>query len=154
MKKYILTLSKTFPKSHKRSGEPTGFESALLNALNVSTSEGKRKLHTIRANFGLWEQRFVEINSGKAVLSVREWTDAPYRSKQREIATLGKEDGIGLQALFLTDLLRAGRIAGNMVELPVIAENDGLCFNDWSYWFSRYDVSKPLAIIQFTKFRY
>lgn len=154
MKKYVITLSKTFPKSHKRSGEPTGFETALLTAL--SGSDGKRKLHTIRVNFGLWEQRFVEINSGKAVLSVREWTGLPYRSKQREIATLGKDDGIGLQALFLMDLMRPGRIRGNMVELPLIAENDGLSFNDWFYWFSRYDISisKPLAVIQFTKFRY
>ena len=28
MKKYVLTLSKTFPKSNKRSGELTGFEVA------------------------------------------------------------------------------------------------------------------------------
>lgn len=154
MKKYVITLSKTFPKWHKRSGEVTGFESALLNALSDGNSEGKRKLHTIRANFGLWGQRFVEINSGKAVLSVREWTGLPYRSQQREIVTLSKEDGIGLQALFITGLLRPGRIAGNTIELPVIAENDGLCYNDWFWWFSGYDISKPLAVILFTKFRY
>lgn len=154
MKKYVLTLSKTFPKRHKRSGEPTGFESALFNALNVGNSEGKRKLHTIRSNFELWEQRFAEIASGNAVLSVREWSGLPYRSKQREIALLGKEDGIGMQLLFLTDLMRPGKIEENLIELPAIAENDGLCFNDWFYWFSRYDISKPLAIIHFTKFRY
>lgn len=154
MKKYVLTLSKTFPKRHKRSGEPTGFESALLNALNVGNSEGKRKLHTIRSNFELWEQRFKEIASGNAVLSVREWSGLPYRSKQREIATLSKDDGIGLQALFLKDVASPGKIAGNMIRLPIIAMNDGLSYNDWFYWFSRYDVSKPLAIIHFTKFRY
>lgn len=154
MKKYILTLSKVFPKRHKRSGESTGFENALLNSLNDVNSVGKKKLHTIRANFGLWEQRFVEINSGNAVLSVREWTGLPYRSKQREIVVLGKDDGIGLQALFLTDLTKPSKIAGGLVELPVIAENDGLCFNDWFFWFSGYNISQPLAIIQFTKFRY
>ncbi len=154
MKKYIITLSKTFPRGHKRSGDSTGFEAALLNALKRGDPKGKKKLHTIRANFGLWEQRFVEINSGEAVLSVREWTGLPYRSKQREIAMLGKDDGIGLQALYLSDLLKPGRIAGNKIELPVLSENDGLCFNDWFYWFSEYDISKPLAVIQFTKFRY
>ncbi|MDE7441657.1 MAG: hypothetical protein K2M69_05790 [Muribaculaceae bacterium] len=154
MKKYILTLSKTFPKSHKRSGELTGFESALLNALNDADSTGQRKLHTIRANYELWEHRFAEINSGKAVLSIREWTGSPYRSKQREIIALGKDDGIGLQALYLTDLMRPGKIEGNEIRLPLIAMFDGLSFNDWFYWFSRYDISKPLAVIHFTKFRY
>lgn len=154
MKKYVLTLSKTFPKRHKHSGDPTGFESALLNALNGNNSEGRRKLHTIRANFELWEQRFKEITSGNAVLSVREWTGLPYRSKQREIALLGKDDGIGLQLLLLTDLMRPGKIEGNLIDLPAIAENDGLSFYDWFYWFNRYDISKPLAIIHFTKFRY
>lgn len=154
MKKYILTLSKTFPKSHKRSGELTGFEFALLNALFGGDRSAKIKLHTIRANFELWEKRFDEINSGKAILSIREWTGSPYRSKQREIVTLGKDDGIGLQALHLTDLMRPGKIGGNEIRLPLIAMFDGLSFNDWFYWFSRYDISKPLAVIHFTKFRY
>lgn len=154
MKEYVIILSKSFPKRHKRSAEPTGFKSALQNALNYGTTEGKRKLHTIRANFGLWEQRFVEINSGNAILSVREWTGLPYRSKQRKIATLDKDDGIGLQALFLTDLMSPGKIVGNKVELTIVAKNDGLCFDDWFYWFNEYDISKPLAVIQFTKFRY
>ena len=153
MKEYVLTLSQTFPKRHKRYGEPTGFKMALLNAI-IDKAEGKIKLHTIRANYGLWEQRFVEINSGNAVLSIREWTGVPYRSKQRKIVTLGKDDGIGLQALYLTDLFSPGTIEGNKVELPIIANNDGLSFNDWFYWFSGYSIAKPLAIIQFTKFRY
>ena len=43
---------------------------------------------------------------------------------------------------------------GQRIELPLLAKNDGLSFNDWFYWFEKYDLSKPLAIIHFTKFRY
>lgn len=154
MKTYVITLSKTFPKGHPRQGEPTGFEDKLLNALNGASPEQPKKLHTIRANLGLWAERFSEIDAGKAVLSIRQWTGAPYRSKQREIARLTKEDGIGIQPLCLVDLFRATTIVDGKIELPVLAKNDGLTFDDWYYWFRGYDISQPLAIIHFTKFRY
>jgi hypothetical protein len=38
--------------------------------------------------------------------------------------------------------------------LENIAVNDGLSYEDWREWFKDYDLSKPLAIIQFTKYRY
>lgn len=92
---YVITLSKVFPKIHKRKGEPTFFEEKFLR---------KQKLHTIRANYDLWKERIEEIQKGNAVLSVRQWTGMPYRSKQREIACLTDLDGIGLQELKMIDL--------------------------------------------------
>ena len=91
MKTYILMLSKSFPAQHPRKGEPTGFREAFR----------KTKLHTLRANYALWAKRFEEIAAGKACLSVRQWTGAPYRSKQKELARLTREDGIGIQRLSL-----------------------------------------------------
>lgn len=38
--------------------------------------------------------------------------------------------------------------------ISVIFENDGLSLADWCDWFRHYDLSKPMAIINFTKFRY
>jgi hypothetical protein len=35
-----------------------------------------------------------------------------------------------------------------------IALNDGLSFADFKAWFQDYDLSKPMAIIHFTDFRY
>ena len=35
-----------------------------------------------------------------------------------------------------------------------LAANDGLSTNDWLDWFKNYDLTKPMAIIHFTKFRY
>lgn len=144
LKIYVITLSKVFPKTHKRKGEPTFFEEKFR----------KQKLHTIRANYDLWKERFEEIQKGNAVLSVRQWTGAPYRSQQREIACLTDIDGIGLQELKMIDLFRPCKIGGNMVELPVLSENDGLSFSDWYEWFKGYSLSSSLAIIHFTKFRY
>ena len=144
-------LSKTFPKGHLHAGEQTFFEEKL----------GISKLHTIRANYSLWEHRIAEIQAGKGVLSIRQWVDEPYRSKQIEIAQLTANEGVGIQKLIFID---------NNIMLPVIeygsgnefksmdrymfAKNDGLSFKDWEAWFRNYDLSNPLAIIHFTNFRY
>lgn len=157
MKTYVITLSKAFPKGHKKQGESTGFEDKVLNALNNSNPEQPKKLHTIRANFGLWALRIAEIKAGRAVLSIRQWTGKPYRSKQREIARMSKESGIGIQAVLFPDLTNTPPIiigALDKTGLSEVAHNDGLSFEDWQEWFKTYDLSKSLAIIHFTKFRY
>lgn len=118
MKTYVITLSEKFPTTHTRKGQETDFRRLFLNG---------NKIHTIRANFPLWEKR---------------------------IARLTAEDGVGIQELKLTDLSRPTTINGQRIELPLLAQNDGLSFNDWFNWFIGYDLSKPLAIIHFTKFRY
>lgn len=155
MKKYIITLSRVFPVTHPRKGEPTGFEDALR----------KTKMHTIRANFEFWEKRFKEIDAGRACLVIRQWTGKPYASKQRELCVLTKEDGIGLQKLTIhkqmnpvyvamdTYIYVDGRLQNSMFEVQ-LSNNDGLSLRDWEMWFKDYDLSKPLAIIHFTKFRY
>lgn len=145
MKTYVITLSEKFPTTHTRKGQETDFRRLFLNG---------NKIHTIRANFPLWEKRIAQIQKGEAVLSVRQWTGKPYQSKQVEIARLTAEDGVGIQELKLTDLSRPTTINGQRIELPSLAQNDGLSFNDWFNWFIGYDLSKPLAIIHFTKFRY
>lgn len=166
MKTYVITLSRVFPVTHFRAGIETNFRDLLEMALNgtprkeIEHGHGVRtilfggKLHTIRANFPLWEKRIAQIQNGEAVLSVRQWTGKPYRSKQVEIARLTGEDGVGVQELRLTDLSRPTTINGTQVELPALAKNDGLNYNDWYHWFRGYDLSKPLAIIHFTGFRY
>lgn len=166
MKTYVLTLSRVFPTTHPRKGKGTAFAPAFRNSLTCQKCKEHttaicagecfsiRKLHTIRANFPLWEKRFNQIQRGEAVLSVRQWTGKPYASKQVEIARLSAEDGIGIQKVQFVDLMRPTTINGNRVELPDLAKNDGLTFRDWYDWFKGYDLSQPLAVIHFTKFRY
>lgn len=151
MKTYVITLSKVFPSTHAKAGMNTCFEEKLR----------VYKLHTIRANFDLWYKRFEKIAAGEACLSVRVWTGAPYRSKQKELARLTKDDGIGLQKLQLEVADKSFGIyhariddgcgSASIIEL---ATNDGLSLEDWKKWFKNYDLSKPLAIIHFTPFRY
>lgn len=145
MKTYVITLSRYFLAAHSKAGMPTDFKEKFLKG---------KKIHTIRANYPLWENRIKEVQEGKVVLSVRQWTGKPYRSKQIEIARLTAKDGVGIQKLEIFDLMRPAKVDGRLVDLMDLAHNDGLSFSDWYHWFRGYGLSKPMAIIHFTKFRY
>lgn len=143
MKTYVLTVSQKFAARHPRAGELTNFPSAIL--------EG-RKIHTIRANFELWEKRVKEISDGAARLSIRIWTDKPYRSPQQEIKSLTAADGVGIEKLNLYGLQPV--INKKWVAPLALTKNDGLAFEDFEPWFKDYDLAKPMAVIHFTPFRY
>lgn len=146
IKTYVITLSQHFLATHKRAGEPTDFKEKFLNG---------EKIHTIRANYPLWEKRVKEVQEGRAVLSIRQWTGKPYRSKQVEIAMLTAENDVGVQKLeFYNNTLGLCHIGIVYQRKYELAHNDGLSFEDWEEWFKGYDLSKPMAIIHFTKFRY
>lgn len=165
MKTYVITLSKKFPSGHIRAGEPTYFwEKFIKGQGNYSCiyrdfwETTTPKIHTIRANYPLWEQRFAEIERGDACLSVRQWTGMPYRSKQVEIGCLTARDGIGIQMLSfpggdISAPITSGR-RRKLLNLDDLSRNDGLSYSDWYKWFDKYDRSKPMVIIHFTKFRY
>ena len=158
MKTYVITLSQQFPAKHKKAGCPTFFKDKFHAAI-THNDEYWNKLHTIRANYPLWRKRFEQIERGEACLSVRKWSGKPYCSKQIEIARLTKDDGIGLQRL---DFYRGNfpyslfypSIDNKPSDSTKLAKNDGLAMYDWCEWFGHYDITKPLAIIQFTSFRY
>lgn len=154
MKKYIIMLSTKFPKTHKKSGEPTGFPLAIKHY---------DKIHTIRANYELWRKRFIKIDEGKAMLSVRVWEGQPYNSKQLEIFKYDKTHKIGIERLVLAPAC----FTTNYPPMPTInyqffssgiindlAKNDGLTTEDFEEWFKKYDKTQPMAIIHFTGFRY
>lgn len=174
MKTYVLMLSQAFPAKHPRAGESTIFATKLQNAIGIpilgkpffAPGEPVTKVHTIRANYDLWKKRFDKIDKGEAELSIRVWDGKPYRSKQIEIARLNRSHGIGIQRVFIDmrhydtysivdwhitypEELRIDCFQGN-----AIAFYDGLTLKDWLYWFKTYDLSKPMAIIHFTPFRY
>lgn len=176
---YYLTLSRVFPSTHCRAGEPTYFLEKMHNALTeqdfslhltgMEISYGcttlwcktirEKKLHTIRANYDFWARRFEKIYAGEAVLSVREWVGKPYGkgSTQREIALLTRDDGIGLQRMIVggtSFTFHPIYIDGAAVRPDTLASNDGLTVYDWLNWFASYNVNNPMAVIQFTKFRY
>ena len=147
MKTYVLTVSKTFPKNHKKSGQSTGF---VENISSLFTDKNT-KIHTIRANYDFWLKRVREINKGNAVLSIRYWSGKPYNSKQIEICKLER---VGIQQLDQSRFTFGLVDNNSVVNYGVIAENDGLSFEDFEEWFKNYDKNKQLAIIHFTNFKY
>ena len=170
MKKYVIMLAKSFPRWHERKGQKTMFTKIL--SFGTSCYEcctggyahchlscehpALRKIHTIRENYELWAKRFEEIEAGNACISIREWEGTPYRSRQKEIIRLTKNDGIGLQRLtFAMNSLAHPFVDGiSSTKADKIAHNDGLTYHDWKKWFCKCDLSKYYAIIHFTKFRY
>lgn len=179
MKTYVITLSQQFPKGHRRAGEPTRFRCAFLQGRDfcrdcfggcnygrdAEAHPGRtcsrnlwtyHKIHTIRANYPLWEKRFAEIARGEACLSVRQWTGKPYRSPQVEIGRLTHADGISIQKY--EDYAPFSPVIDEQIN-PIVLEkelahNDGLSLADWRDWFKGYDKTQPMAIIHFTSFRY
>jgi len=183
MKTYVITLSRKFPKGHRKEGEKTFFKEKFRFGQQCQFCPPKYrntnypecdeclkhnapiKLHTIRANYDLWKKRFEQVERGEACISVREWTDKPYHSPQVEITRITREHGIGLQKLTFrrVEQITARTLATGVPALlgyapcfdaRELASNDGLDFEDWRSWFVSYDHTKPMAIIHFTKFRY
>ena len=156
MKTYVITLSRHFLANHKRAGEETHFKEKFIlgQGLTDYDTPSMAKIHTIRANYPLWEKRIKEVQAGRAVLSIRQWTGKPYRSRQIEIAWLTAANGVGIQKLELTNDFTECIVGDHRYSYVSVAKNDGLHPADWLDWFSCYDLSKPMAIIHFTKFRY
>lgn len=188
MKTYVITLSKKFLCKHPRAGEETNFAQAFRAGQTCSKckerkpamcagecfSDTLRKIHTIRSNYPLWEKRINEVSRGQAVLSIRQWTGAPYRSKQVEIARLTASDGVGIQKITFFRLewndgkvhyCYDARMFGYSADLDKLALNDGFeDAADFLEWFDPVFDNRPrdmdvgegidMAIIHFTKFRY
>ena len=150
-KNVILMLNRVFPVKHTKAGTPTMFANLLY---------ANHKIHTVRMDEkGLWAKRCDEVNSGKKILSIREWTERPYRSEQREIKKLAQ---IGLQHITMTyssdDALPQCWIDNKRVPTEDIANNDGLSVEDFvDYFFGKCGCKSNVfegVVIHFTPFRY
>ena len=166
---YQLIISESFPKWHSRAGEPTEFCRSIKNTMRFEKhgDSPKRpefmKLHTFRGDYAKWRKRFDKIERGEACLSVRVWAGVPYRSDQRVICNLGKDDGIGLQLLQFHEpgktftWVGEPHVDGKRVGVAQLANNDGLTVEDWIRWLleaPKSDLTQDFALIQLTDFRY
>ena len=134
--KYIM-LSRFFPATHPRKGEPTGFIEKILKG---------EKIHTIRANSRGHYQDGDE-------LSLRYWSGKPYCSKQVEFHRCR----IRLEPVKITfrhptlDTLMPG------FNPEMLANNDGLKWYDFYDWFNPSCENGKVFkgdIVHFTGFRY
>lgn len=163
MKTYVITLSRTFLSKHSKAGRFTRFAELFENGQHLKPAGLEvcsHKIHTIRTNFALWKKCIDEVAKGEAILSIRQWSGKPYRSKQVLLANLTAENGVGIQKLtFQPDRDGAFNfkyfdIDGHYADIKDVARHDGLSFEEWREWFKDCDLSQPLAVIHFTKFRY
>lgn len=167
MKTFILTVSRVFPATHKRKGESTLFQYKIQDAKTQTPGEWW-KLHSIRNNYPLWAKRIKQVQEGIAVLKVVYWKFPGGRfvkgNSQVEICHLDKDSGIEVQALIFPDKsLFNATVCGPEFPMPTwykgvglfeLSKNDGLSLEDFKEWFRKYDLSKPMAIIHLTHFRY
>lgn len=149
-KKVVLTLCRVFPKTHSK---------ANINTLFAVNLFAGRKIHTIRTDEkGLWEQRVKDINEGRKLLCVREWTGRPYNSEQADIKSFVE---VGMQHITMTygsdDVLPQAWVDGKPVPVETLAKNDGLRVEDFVEWFfgsaHKGNVFEGV-ILHFTDFRY
>lgn len=181
VKTYVLTVSRYFPKTHKRAGEPTCFVEKILSEQIacglISKNEIEKyepfsmfvfnadepKIHTIRANYPLWKNRIEQVQKGEAIISLRYWSGKPYNSKQVEFCQLDKDSGIGIQGVIfdicdwsIAHIYTKGEIDTKLLfpSYVKLSKNDGLSVEDFKEWFKNYDLSNPMAIIHFTSKRY
>jgi hypothetical protein len=158
IKRYRLGVSRNFPTTHVRKGEQTCFVDKIMG--NFPFEENKwKKIHTIRSNYELWAKRMAEVQAGRAVVELFYWSGKPYHKDENGIgqvvfATLDKDSGCGVQKAEFDDYLYSLKVDYKRIELGNIPQNDGLSHADFEEWFKKYDLSKPMAIIHFTSFRY
>lgn len=156
IKTYVIILSSVFPKKHNKTGRNTFFKEAITNGIEGDHEKYEYqyfKIHTIRSNYELWKKRIDEVNSGKAIISIRQWNGKPYCSKQTEIRQVRKA---GIQMIKSMDDNFAYILNDRPISLDVLSSNDGLELIDFKEWFkgSKPTVDKPMAIIHFTDYRY
>lgn len=173
IKTYVIFVSRTHPAYHSKKRQETQFVEKIMcgckchgDCKECDFKVGK-KIHTFRENYEWWKNCIDEVLAGNAVIVLKYHTLGRYikGNKQIEFARFDKDSGIGIQeAIYKTDFeepfsgmaIRCGDGVFRDFPFYKIAENDGLLLADFRCWFEKgkYDLTKPMACIHFTKFRY
>lgn len=132
---------------HPRKGQETGFKDKVTDG---------RKIHTCRSNYEYWRAKIEKITATGGVLSVRQWSEKPYRSPQEVIADI-PAGIVGVQKLELRRKQRVvnhyaeeqvkpiatttyydytAEVDGHPVPLEILAVNDGLTVDEFKAWFA------------------
>lgn len=150
--KYIM-CSRHFPKGHPKAGEETWFVEKILSV--ILRSEGRKldldninpairplvndffimdgecnKHHTIRAG-SRWKVG--------DMVSLRVWSDKPYRSKQIEFAQ------VEVKKVWSIEISYFWWVGYNILEheeVVALAKNDGLAYDDFIAWFAMHPKKK------------
>lgn len=158
----VLTMSRFFPKGHIREGQPTHFVEKIWSNPFVSIINQDLLQNEI-LNFSrheyLYTAKHHTIRAGERwkpgdMVSLRVWSDKPYRSKQIEFAqvevkkTWSFEMGPvpGTNPISDTQIAIDGRVHSLLTPLSDIVQkvsaNDGLSIEDFISWFSIHPKKK------------
>jgi hypothetical protein len=148
LKTYILMLAKNFPSHHYKGGQPTNFYQKVLDG---------EKIHTIRINAENWQRKIEEVNAGRAIISIREWSGKPYEKGTSQIElfqlhTCWFENIEKGRNYLIVD--ESGNAYIEDLNFGKIQNNDGLSVPEFNAWFKKIDTGEQLIIIHFTDFRY
>lgn len=123
-------VAHSFPCYHPRKGKPTNFKDLILEGI---------KEHTCRADtektnaYEYWRDAACEINTGKAVLVLKQWAGRPYYTTPVEFMRITH---IEVQPLFMTyDWTCHASVNLDYVYVNELCINDGLEFEDFVWWF-------------------
>ncbi|MEK6879094.1 MAG: hypothetical protein AABY22_05770 [Nanoarchaeota archaeon] len=146
-KTFVITVSKTFMRNHPKKGELTNFKKKVLS---------KSKIHTMRSNFKYWKSVIDKVNSGEAILSVRQWAGRPYHKDENGVGQveITQFTKLGFQKVkysrdqFIT--IDKKKFTDEE-QLKEIALNDGLTPDEFRGWFPKTFTG---IVIHFTEFKY
>lgn len=147
----ILTFSTRFSAKHPRKGDATFFMEKILCGLGITMQTIPPHLTPIINDFQMLcapeENKYHTIRGGNRwkagdMVSLRVWSDKPYRSKQIEFAQveIKRVQWFDIKMLdgaltwFIDDKPRALFDAGSC-DAEVLAKNDGLSVEDFVAWF-------------------
>jgi hypothetical protein len=117
IKIYRAPISRVFPATHPRAGEYTYFKDGIRTALknaplrNIPIScSNYVKIHTIRAvnpesKSKNWFEKIKEVQEGKAVLVLYQWSGKPYRGNCTNLFVFGTS----AVRDFICDLLKSDK---------------------------------------------
>lgn len=147
MKNFVIMLNKRFPK------DKVYFEHTSIATNYQELIAADSKIHIVKQNFAIWAKKVREINSGKAVLSLR-YTDGSNNSKDaKQVEFLRFSGGaVGVEKLvykypnkvFINDI---------EVDLEILCLNEGLTIERFKDLY-KLNGSYPMALIHLTPFRY
>ena len=149
----VITFSRTFPAYHPKAGQPTYFVEAFYKSLyefggvpvllenfnHDIRSTGFSKHHTIREGHRFKKGDFFSPRVWGTNINPKSGRSGPYHSKQIRLAP----DTEILEVWdIIIDQFKNIHIRGNefilsQKEEEILANNDGLSFNDFFQWFDK-----------------
>jgi hypothetical protein len=151
---------RSIDNGYDSAGMPVYVNDSRCPACDGYATDGLCKIHTCRANYDYWEKKIARLKEVGGVLSVRQWSNVPYRSPQETIIDIPSEI-VGVQKLTIAygEQTFIPYIGDKIIHLPKLAANDGLNTYGFIDWFrpvfkKEKKAILDFAIIHFTDFRY